>query len=67
MEENLEDSFGVFLSQKGIDSKKFRNLSEMRYHLWEKEFGELGEKSFDLRKKFFWNDLRMTCPLAVSN
>lgn len=59
-------SFEAFLKQKLVDSAAFR---QQQPEMWESFLGlyeEIGEKSFDLQKKFYFNDLRGLYPLPLA-
>lgn len=57
----MNEAFDAYLQKKGIDPHQFFQSNNLRYEKWVDEFEATGEKAFDLRKKFFWNDLRITC------
>jgi len=55
--------FETFIQQKRIHAQAFR---EQRPALWEQFqslYQQIGPKSFDLQKKFYFNDLRALFPL----
>ncbi len=55
--------FEEFLKKKRIDSVKFKASLSQEWLSYQAEFDQSGEASFDARKKFFLNNLRLQFPL----
>lgn len=56
-------TFEEFLSKKKIDSSLFRSGEQFLFLEFESHFEQMGEKSFDHSKKFWFNKLRRAYPL----
>lgn len=59
-------SFEAFLKQKLVDSAAFRQQQPEMWESFSGLYEEIGEKSFDLQKKFYFNDLRGLYPLPLA-
>lgn len=58
-----QSKFEDFLVKKRIDSNAFRSSYEEEWLKFRSEFDRSGEASFDARKKFMLNNLRLQFPL----
>lgn len=60
-------TFIEFLEKKRIDTAAFRKERPQQWEQFQKLYDQIGPTSFDLQKKFFFNDLRALFPLAISS
>ncbi len=56
-------TFEVFLIKKKIDPVQLKNTEQALFSEFNSHFNEMGEKSFDHSKKFWFNKLRRANPL----
>ena len=56
-------TFEEFLIKKKIDPVQFKNTEQALFSEFNSHFNEMGEKSFDHSKKFWFNKLRRANPL----
>ena len=57
-------TFEEFLIKKKIDPVQLKNAEQDFFNEFKSHFNEMGEKSFDHSKKFWFNKLRRANPLA---
>ncbi len=57
-------TFIEFLLQKRIKSETFQAEKPEMWHHFAQLFGQMGEKSFDAQKKFYFNPLRAEFPFS---
>ncbi|MEM7038065.1 MAG: hypothetical protein AAF570_13865 [Bacteroidota bacterium] len=55
--------FEAFLQQNKIQASSFKRTLLQEWEAMEREFGAMGEKSFEKRKRFLLNNLRLEFPL----
>ena len=55
--------FEAFLAKKRIDSTAFHQAQGELWSNFSRLYAQVGPKSFDLQKKFFFNDLRALYPM----
>ena len=58
----MNDNFEIFLKKKRIDSDRFHKERPSEWEAYQKLFEQMGPKSFDHQKKFFFNPLRLSFP-----
>lgn len=56
-------TFEEFLIKKKIDPVQLKNTEQALFSEFSSNFNEMGEKSFDHSKKFWFNKLRRANPL----
>jgi len=56
-------TFEEFLIKKKIDPVQLKNTEQALFYEFSSNFNEMGEKSFDHSKKFWFNKLRRANPL----
>ena len=60
-------TFDEFLQKKKIDSGLFRSTRPDEWGKYCLLFDQMGEKSFDQHKKFYFNPLRLSFPLPFTS
>ena len=60
-------TFEEFFSKKKINLTELKKAEPILYADFQSHYEQMGEKSFDYTKKYWFNKLRRTYPLIIEN